>query len=202
MIARRNLPGDSVHRRDFPEKSAVVAISRMGFWALIRVTEGQESLSTQEQSMIHNLQFRVALLMGSLAMSAVLAAAPETERKQVVPVLERLEQPVALKSPQTPLKSVFEEIGQQTQTRFVMDAEALKFAGYTQHMVMPLPRTGDSGKELIQRIVNQFQRLYVVIDDEQDLVTVTTEKGAEKLTRQDAVIRAIPKKPQPDQTPQ
>lgn len=123
------------------------------------------------------------------------AADPDTAKGDSdPPLLKRLETPVKFKNRWLPLEPLMTEIGKQTNTKFTLDGDSLKFSGYTRNMAIMLPLAAAPAKEVIQQMVNAYPQLCLVLDDELNLATLTTVKGAEKLPRNEVKIRAQPKR--------
>lgn len=96
-------------------------------------------------------------------------------------VVDRLKLPMEVDFRRRPLQEAFDDIGEATSVKFVLDGEALKFAGYTQNMEQNFKLGEVPASEAIERILEQYEKMCVCItDEEKNIVTVMTFDAAKE----------------------
>lgn len=98
-------------------------------------------------------------------------------------VVDRLKLPMDVDFRRRALKEAFEvDIAEATSVKFVLDGEALKFAGYTQNMEQNFKLGEVPASEAIKKILEQYDKMCVCItDEEKNIVTVMTFDAAKQM---------------------
>jgi len=79
----------------------------------------------------------------------------------------------------TPLQEAFAYIAGEAKVRIVLDGDALKLAGYTKNMPQTFSLGTVPAEDVIRKILSQYDKMCVVVDEKSKLVTVLTKAVAE-----------------------
>ena len=94
-------------------------------------------------------------------------------------VAERLAKPIDVEFNRTPLEEAWAYFGTETGVKTAIDGQALKAVAYTQNMPQTFTLGVVPAREGIRRILTDYDKMAVVVDEAAGLMTLTTKAAAE-----------------------
>lgn len=103
----------------------------------------------------------------------------EQGKKLPATVAGRLGVTIEVDFRRTPLQEAVSFIGEEIQTSFEIDGDALKLSGFTKNMAQTLTKSG-SAKSVLHDIMKRYKGMVIVVDEGKKQITLTTQPVAEK----------------------
>lgn len=95
-------------------------------------------------------------------------------------IADRLKRPIEVDFRRTPLEEALTYIGTGTGVRFEIEGDALKAAGYTKNMEQNLALGKVPAVQALREILQQYEQMAVVVDDQVGRAIVTTQAAAQE----------------------
>lgn len=93
-------------------------------------------------------------------------------------IADRLKKKIDVDFRRTPLQEAFNYIAEETSVKIEIDGDALKFAGFTKNMPQTFQMSQQPALGVIQKIVQAYDKMCLVIDEKNKQAIITTYPSA------------------------